>query len=83
MLYDLGGITSLKTSLLENCYSRNVLNIMCLFSFCCFLGSYEKVTQEINCVPPAVGLTWAPRTTLLSVECSGNSCGRDFSVGRD
>ncbi len=52
MLYDLEGLTPVKTSLLENCYSGNVLNILCMFS--CRCGSYEQVTQTVSWTPPAV-----------------------------
>lgn len=59
MSYDLEGITQLKSSLLENCYSRNVINI--LFSFCCD----EEVTQKCNRTTPAAGLTRAPRVLFV------------------
>lgn len=40
-------VLNLKSSLLENCYSRNVLNIQC-FHF--VVGSYEQVAQKCNSV---------------------------------
>lgn len=61
MSYDLEGITQFKSSLLGNCYSRNVINILCLFSFC----RYDRVTQKCNRTTPAVGPTWTPRVLFV------------------
>lgn len=74
MLYDLEGISHLKTImfgklLFQKCYKYSVY----VFIF---------VNQKCNSMTAAVRPTWAPRTILLFVEHRKNICRRDFSVGR-
>lgn len=77
MLYDLEGVTHLKSSLLEDCYSRKRYEYSVCFHF--VMGSYEPVTQRCNRMTPAVGSVC---NVAVCGAPSGSSCRRDVSAGR-
>lgn len=63
-----------KNSLLGNCYSKNVLDVLFVF----LLWEGRELVYSL-----AVDLLWTPHAALQLVEHRVNSCRRDFSVGRE